>query len=209
MLTCPSRSARSGTGRPDRDFGPHVVRQQVAAAAAVAARAWSGKASGTSSCWTRPEEVEAATVERVPLWNDRKHEHGPFDIIGDVHGCCDELEALLGQLGLRAWRSTAGRARSASTATPIPRAARPSSSATWWTVAPASSTRCSAGAEHGRGRLGPVRARQPRHEAVRKLRGKNVQITHGLADTLAEIDALPDDVGRVRARNSPSSSTGW
>ena len=29
---------------------------------------------------------------------------------------------------------------------------------------------------------------------VRKLRGKNVQITHGLADTLAEIDALPDDV---------------
>jgi protein phosphatase len=29
---------------------------------------------------------------------------------------------------------------------------------------------------------------------VRKLRGKNVQITHGLADTLAEIDGLPDGV---------------
>ena len=29
---------------------------------------------------------------------------------------------------------------------------------------------------------------------MRKLRGKNVQITHGLADTLAEIDALPDEV---------------
>ncbi len=43
-----------------------------------------------------PEEVEAATVERVPLWNDRRDEHGPFDIIGDVHGCCDELEELLG-----------------------------------------------------------------------------------------------------------------
>jgi len=28
----------------------------------------------------------------------------------------------------------------------------------------------------------------------RKLRGNDVQITHGLAQTLAEIDALPDDV---------------
>ena len=35
----------------------------------------------------------------MPLWNDRTDEHGPFDIIGDVHGCCDELEELLGQLG--------------------------------------------------------------------------------------------------------------
>ena len=29
---------------------------------------------------------------------------------------------------------------------------------------------------------------------LKKLRGKNVQITHGLADTLAEIDALPEEV---------------
>ena len=46
-----------------------------------------------------PEEVAAAVIERQPLWNNRKGEHGPFDIIGDVHGCCDELEELLGQLG--------------------------------------------------------------------------------------------------------------
>jgi hypothetical protein len=45
------------------------------------------------------EQVEAVTVERVPLYNDKRAEHGPFDIIGDVHGCCDELEALLPQLG--------------------------------------------------------------------------------------------------------------
>ncbi len=38
-------------------------------------------------------------VERVPLWNDRRDEHGPFDVIGDVHGCCDELEQVLGRLG--------------------------------------------------------------------------------------------------------------
>jgi protein phosphatase len=38
------------------------------------------------------EEVTATTVERQPLWSNRRYEHGPFDIIGDVHGCCDELE---------------------------------------------------------------------------------------------------------------------
>jgi hypothetical protein len=41
----------------------------------------------------------AVTVERQPLWSNRKDDHGPFDIIGDVHGCCDELEDLLAQLG--------------------------------------------------------------------------------------------------------------
>ena len=46
-----------------------------------------------------PEEVEAAVIERQPLWNNKKNEHGPFDIIGDVHGCFDELCDLLSQLG--------------------------------------------------------------------------------------------------------------
>ena len=38
-------------------------------------------------------------MERTRLWNHRKHEHGPFDIIGDVHGCADELVSLLDRLG--------------------------------------------------------------------------------------------------------------
>jgi Predicted kinase len=46
-----------------------------------------------------PEEVEAVEVERRPMWTNRKYEHGPFDIIGDVHGCFDELVALLNKLG--------------------------------------------------------------------------------------------------------------
>src|SRR5690606_17359910 len=29
---------------------------------------------------------------------NKKHEHGPFDIIGDVHGCASELEQLLSTL---------------------------------------------------------------------------------------------------------------
>jgi protein phosphatase len=60
------------------------------------------------------EEVDAAVIERQPLWNNRKRETGPFDIIGDVHGCCDELEQLLAQLGYERndggpWAHPAGR----------------------------------------------------------------------------------------------------
>jgi protein phosphatase len=47
-----------------------------------------------------PEDVAAVTgIEREPLWNNRKQEHGPFDIIGDVHGCYEELYNLLSVLG--------------------------------------------------------------------------------------------------------------
>src|SRR2546421_564947 len=38
------------------------------------------------------ENVAGATVLREPLWCDRRGERGPFDIIGDVHGCLSELE---------------------------------------------------------------------------------------------------------------------
>jgi protein phosphatase len=45
---------------------------------------------------------------------DQRRDGGPFDIIGDVHGCASELETLLGRLGYErgtdeVWRSTAGR----------------------------------------------------------------------------------------------------
>src|SRR6516164_1688647 len=87
--------------RDERDFGPHVIRQQHA----QLRRSLRGLAREgfrhvfVLSC---PEEVEAATVERVPLWNDKRQEHGPFDLIGDVQGCCEELEALRQQPGYRA-----------------------------------------------------------------------------------------------------------
>jgi len=43
-----------------------------------------------------------AVVERQPMPSNRKSESGPFDLIGDLHGCCDELEELLGKLGYQA-----------------------------------------------------------------------------------------------------------
>lgn len=36
---------------------------------------------------TSEAQIDAATVERKPLWTDKRDDHGPFDIIGDVHGC--------------------------------------------------------------------------------------------------------------------------
>ncbi|MDR3084410.1 MAG: polynucleotide kinase-phosphatase, partial [Streptomyces sp.] len=45
------------------------------------------------------EEVESATVVTEKRFNDLTHLTGPFDIIGDIHGCSSELEALLERLG--------------------------------------------------------------------------------------------------------------
>ena len=45
------------------------------------------------------EQLENAEIVLTKLWNNKKDEHGPFDIIGDIHGCCDELEMLLAKLG--------------------------------------------------------------------------------------------------------------
>ena len=141
VLDLPERICQErNAGRPDRAFGPHVVRNQKS----QLRRSLRGlRKEGFRHVFVleTPEEVEAAVVERVPLWNDRTDEHGPFDIIGDVHGCCDELEELLGQLGYV--ESIPGRRRSPRETglSSIPRAARPSSSATWWTAAPASWTR--------------------------------------------------------------------
>ncbi|MGW1323892.1 polynucleotide kinase-phosphatase [Streptomyces antibioticus] len=44
-------------------------------------------------------DVEDATVVTEKRFNDLTHLTGPFDIIGDIHGCSAELEALLGKLG--------------------------------------------------------------------------------------------------------------
>lgn len=45
------------------------------------------------------EAVAAAAIHRERARSNRKAEKGPFDIIGDVHGCFEELEELLGLLG--------------------------------------------------------------------------------------------------------------
>ena len=58
------------------------------------------------------DEVQAVEgISREKLYNDRKSVHGPFDIIGDIHGCYDETIEILEELGYRI--STGGDANTA------------------------------------------------------------------------------------------------
>ncbi|WP_329559093.1 polynucleotide kinase-phosphatase [Streptomyces uncialis] len=45
------------------------------------------------------EEIDAARIVTEKRYNDLSHLTGPFDLIGDVHGCRSELETLLTALG--------------------------------------------------------------------------------------------------------------
>ncbi|AOT61706.1 polynucleotide kinase-phosphatase [Streptomyces rubrolavendulae] len=55
------------------------------------------------------EEIEAAEVVLEKRYNDLRHLTGPFDIVGDIHGCSAELEALLAKLGYVDGRHPEGR----------------------------------------------------------------------------------------------------
>jgi len=83
--------------RPDRQFGPHVVRNHTRA---LRRSLRNLKQEGFRYLFrlTSPEQVEAVSIRRSKVWNDRRDDVGPFDIIGDVHGCLGELEQLLERL---------------------------------------------------------------------------------------------------------------
>ncbi|MFC1402316.1 MULTISPECIES: polynucleotide kinase-phosphatase [Streptacidiphilus] len=55
-------------------------------------------------------EVEAAEIVLEKRYNDLRHLSGPFDIVGDIHGCRSELVTLLGRLGYQVARDAEGRA---------------------------------------------------------------------------------------------------
>ena len=70
--------------RADRNFGPHVIRNQRSQLRR-SLRGLKREGFRHSCIFKSEEEIDAAAIERVPLWNDKRDEHGPFDIIGDVH----------------------------------------------------------------------------------------------------------------------------
>jgi protein phosphatase len=172
--------------RPDRDFGPHVIRQQ-SQQLRRSLRNLQREGFRRVHILHSPEEVDAAEIVREPLWNNLKHEHGPFDIIGDVHGCFDELVELLTQLGYSVEKQSNAPGSLAYSVKPaegrkvvflgdlvdrgpkIPEVLRLAMS-----MVKAGTALCVPG----------------NHDIklMRKLRGKDVQITHGLADSLQQLD---------------------
>jgi protein phosphatase len=99
VLDMPERvCADRNASRPERRFGAHVLRNQQS----QLRRSLRGlRREGFHRVFvlSGTEEIEAANFEREPLWNDRREDSGPFDIIGDVHGCHTELVELLTLLG--------------------------------------------------------------------------------------------------------------
>jgi len=84
--------------RPDRQFGAGVVQRMVSE---IRKGLRGLQREGFRQVWElrTPEGVEAAVVTRQPLWTDQRADPSKFDIIGDIHGCAEELENLLGMLG--------------------------------------------------------------------------------------------------------------
>ncbi|MFF4605109.1 polynucleotide kinase-phosphatase [Streptomyces sp. NPDC001339] len=130
------------------------------------------------------DEVAAAEVVTERRFNDLRHLTGPFDIIGDIHGCRSELETLLGRLGHVLTRDGLGRPVDA--------------------VHPEGRTAVFVGDLVDRGPdspgvlrlvMGMVKAGHAlcvpgNHENKlgRHLRGRKVQPTHGLAETIEQLD---------------------
>lgn len=85
--------------RPDRNFGGHVIRQQNQQLK-KSIRGLKDEGFRQIYILKSIEEVDAVLeIKREKLYNDKKDETGPFDIVGDVHGCFDELQELLLKLG--------------------------------------------------------------------------------------------------------------
>ena len=84
--------------RENRDFGPHVARNH-SKALRRGLRGLQKEGFRQVHVMHSPDDVDALELTREPLWTDRRQDHGPFDIIGDIHGCFDEMSDMLGLLG--------------------------------------------------------------------------------------------------------------
>jgi protein phosphatase len=166
--------------RPDRDFGGHVITRQ---AQQLHRSIRHLQKEGFRYVYVLKNEDDIANVEivRKPLWNNKKHETGPFDIIGDIHGCYDELCALLEKLG-------------------YPREDRKIIFL---------GDLCDRGPKNvevlrlvmGMVQSGAAYCVAGNHDAklLKKLKGANVQLTHGLSTTVEELDAQSEEfVAEVR-----------
>jgi protein phosphatase len=185
VLNVPEKvCAERNANRPDRNLPAHAMRRQHQQLR-KSIKGLQREGFRRVFVLKGTDEIDAVSIERERRWTDRRDDHGPFDFIGDVHGCADELVTLLTELG--------------------------------YDVAPDRST-----AHHPAGRkaffVGDLVDRGPDSPGVlrlamgmvrdgtaacvpgnhenklwRALNGRNVQASHGLAETLAQLDAEPEE----------------
>jgi polynucleotide kinase-phosphatase len=182
-----SECVRRNESRPDREFGASVVRRQ-AAQLRRSVKFLAKEGFRRVHVLHGQEEIDAARIVVEPLRNDRRSDSGPFDVVGDVHGCRSELETLLGTLGYEIERDAAGR--------PV-NARHPQRTAVFLgdLVDRGPDTPGVLRLVMGMVEAGNALAVCGNHEQklVRALGGRNVQVTHGLAETLAQLSAQPKD----------------
>ena len=173
--------------RPDRDFGSHVVAGQHRDLKR-SLRRMDKEGFRRVHVLSGTDVIASAEVSRERSWNDRKDLHGPFDVIGDVHGCASELRTLLTELG---WRLEYDGGLAIGAVHPLGRQAvfvgdlvdrgpdTPGVLRLVMGMVAAGTALCVSG----------------NHEAklVRALRGRQVTVSHGLAESLAQLGAESDD----------------
>jgi len=176
--------AERNVARPDRSFGSHVVRNQRS----QLRRSMKGlRREGFHKVFVLDgvEEIEAARVERQPLWNDRRSDHGPFDVIGDVHGCFDELAVLLTKLGYELDEAGTG-------------AHHPDGRRAFFVglVDRGPATPAVLRLVMGMVTNGDALCIPGNHEAKlqRALQGRNVTVSHGLAESLTQLAKEPSEL---------------
>lgn len=169
--------------RADRDFPDAVVRRQRDQLRR-SIKHLGREGFRTVHVLRSESEVAEAVVVRQRLLSDLRHERGPFDVIGDVHGCLAELVSLLVELGYDVVHDEQGRPVDA---LPPERTAvflgdlvdrGPDSPGVLRLVM-------------GMVAAGHARCVPGNHESklVRALQGRQVQVSHGLETTLAQLSA--------------------
>ncbi|PHN03611.1 polynucleotide kinase-phosphatase [Flavilitoribacter nigricans] len=172
--------------RPNRQLGKHVIRQHRRL---LKSSFRTLKKEGFRRFYELRSlaEIDAVSVERRKVWSDKTELQGPFDIIGDVHGCFAELQELLRTLGYRITKHRDRQKNFGYTVKP-----------------PANRKAIFVGDLVDRGPasnevLRLVMSMQEAGNALvvcgnhddkllRKLQGRNVQIKHGLGATLAQLE---------------------
>jgi protein phosphatase len=180
---CAARNA----ARPDRDFGAHVIRRQRD----QLRRGLKGlQREGFRAVHVLhgADEIASARVTRTRLYSDLRHEAGPFDVIGDIHGCRAELELLLAGLGYEISRDDAGRAAGA-------HCAGRRAVFVGDLVDRGPDTPGVLRLVMGMVAAGDAFCVPGNHEdkLLRALRGRKVTVSHGLAESLAQLAAEPEE----------------
>lgn len=124
-------------------------------------------------------DVESATVVTEKRFNDLTHLTGPFDIIGDIHGCAAELESLLGKLGYSDGVHPEGRT-AVFVGDLVDRG--PDS--------PGVLRRVMSMVKSGNALCVPG---NHENKYGRYLKGRKVQHTHGLAETIEQMESVSDE----------------